>query len=378
MKAWVVHGFNDMRLTEVPIPSPVPAGWILVRVLTVQPSITETLLFQGLPTYNLGLVRKTLDAGPFQLFGHEYSAEVVEVGKGVEGLRPNMRVASRSVSSCGDCWLCKHGRRDECQKGPLTGFHYPGCFAQFALLPADTVVPLPDSISDSDGAALQPLSDSVAGVAAADIKLGDVLLVIGQGVMGLGAMQAARAAGAMTVVTCDVKDRALQLSRQLGADVAVDARRDDPVKVVQELTHGRGADVVIECAGGPKEQGLAGTATLSQAAAAVRDGGVVVGSALYGEGTFLPYTEFRHRSIRYVFPAPITNTLMAYVVSLVSSGRVRLDSTISVVLEGIERVPEAFELTSGKTDTTLINSAQVVIGKSALESEEKPLVVRAG
>lgn len=361
MRAWMVHGFGDMQLEEVPEPSEVPAGWVKIRVRAVQPSITECLLFAGLPTFQLDVIERKLAEGPAQLFGHEYCGEVVELGEGVADLAIGQRVASRSLSSCGSCWLCRHGRSDDCQKGPITGFQIPGCFAEQAVVPADTLVPIPDALSDSEGAALQALTDAVAGVAAAGFAVGDLCVVIGQGAMGLGCMQAARATGAGTVVGVDVRDVSLELAAELGADLVLDARETDPVDAVLKLTDGRGADVVIDAAGGPPEQGLAGSRTLEQAASMVRDEGVVVGTALLGEGTFLPYHSFRHRSIRYVFPTIMKRSLLRHVVSLVASGRVQVAPTITTVLEGIERVPEAFELTARKGESALINPAQVIL-----------------
>jgi (R,R)-butanediol dehydrogenase / meso-butanediol dehydrogenase / diacetyl reductase len=361
MRAWIVHDFNDMRLEELPEPGAIPARWARIRVRAVQPSITECLLFRGLPTYQLEFVTKTLKEGPAQLFGHEYCGEVLEVGSEVTDLRIGQRVASRSLSSCGECWLCRHARSDECQKGPITGFQIPGCFAEIATVPADTLVPIPDHVSDSEGAALQALTDAVAGVAAADLAVGSVCVVIGQGVMGLGSMQAARVSGAGIVVGVDVRDVSLELSAELGADVVIDARSTDPLEAVLELTGGRGADVVIDAAGGPPEQGLAGSRTLELAAHMVRDDGVVVGTALLGEGTFLAYHLFRHRAIRYVFPSVLTRGLLRHVVNLVSSRRILIEPTISAVLQGIESVPDAFQLTERKGENALINPAQVIL-----------------
>lgn len=365
MKAWMIHGFGDMRLEEVPEPQDVPAGWAKIRVLVVQPSITECLLFRGLDTYNLDLVSKALQHGPAQLFGHEYSGQVVEVGAGVRGLAPGMRVASRSLSSCGECYLCCIGRRDECQKGPITGFGIPGCFAEYALVPADTLVPLPDTVSDSEGAALQSLCDAVAGVAAAKLEVGATCAVIGQGVMGLGCLQTARVSGAGTTIGIDVHERKLQLSTQLGAEATINARDCDPVERVLELTGGQGVDVVFETAGGSAQQGLAGSASLEQAARMVRDNGVVVGIALYGEATPLAYSKFRHRSIKYVFPEVLTRGILAHVVKLVSSGRVQVRPTISCVLDGIEMVPQAFKLTEDKSTSALVNPAQVIVSAAS-------------
>jgi len=350
-----------MRLEEVAEPKAVPAGWVKVRVRAVQPSITECLLFRGLPTYQLEYVKEVLARGPAQLFGHEYSAEVLEIGEGVTGLAPGERVASRSVSGCRKCWLCVRGRFDECQKGPITGFQIPGAFAEMAVVPAETLVPIPNHVSDSEGAAIQALSEAVAGVAAAGITPGSVCVVIGQGVMGLGSMQTARVSGAGAVIGIDVRDRSLELAKELGADVVLNARESDPVLAVLEFTGGKGADVVIDAAGGPPEQGLGGSRTLEQAAAMVRDEGVVVGQALMGEGTFLSYHLFRHRAIRYVFPSIITQALFRHVVNLVATRRVQVAPTITTILSGIESVPEAFQLTERKGESGLVNPAQVVL-----------------
>ena len=361
VRAWIVHGFGDMRLEQVPDPTAVPPGWVKVQVRVVQPSITECLLFRGLPTYQLEFVKQKLAHGPAQLFGHEFSAQIVEVGDGVGDSAPGHRVASRSVSACRKCWLCGQGHFDECQKGPITGFQLPGAFAELALVPAETLVPVPTQVSDSEGAAIQALSEAVAGVAAAGIRPGCVCVVIGQGVMGLGSMQTARVSGAGVVIGIDVRENSLKLAKELGADLVVNARDADPVSAVMELTAGRGADVVIDAAGGPPEQGLGGSRTLEQAAAMVRDEGVIVGQALMGEGTFLAYHLFRHRAIRYVFPSVITRTLFRHVVNLVATRRVLVEPTITTILNGIESVPRAFELTEHKGDSGLINPAQVVL-----------------
>jgi len=85
MRAWRIHGYGDMRLDEVPDPQP-RAGWVVVDVRVVQPSITETLLFQGIKTYLHGLVAERIAAGPAPLFGHEFSGVVRELGEGVTEL----------------------------------------------------------------------------------------------------------------------------------------------------------------------------------------------------------------------------------------------------------------------------------------------------
>ena len=144
MKAWRIYGWGDMRLDDVPEPLVRP-GWVKARIRTVQPSITETLLFDGIKTYGFGKIEQAMAAGPAQVFGHEFSAEVVEAGAGVTALRPGMRVAARGSHPDG-----------------IVGFDYPGALAEYGLFPESLLCPLPDHVSDSEGAAIQPLTDAAA------------------------------------------------------------------------------------------------------------------------------------------------------------------------------------------------------------------------
>jgi threonine dehydrogenase-like Zn-dependent dehydrogenase len=334
-----------MRLDEVPEPAVKP-GWVKARIRVVQPSITETLLFQGQRTYGHALIERALAAGPAQVFGHEFSAEVIEIGAQVTNLECGDRVAARGSHPEG-----------------IVGFDYPGALAERGTFPASLLAVLPVHVSDSEGAAIQPLTDAAAAVDAADIGPADVVVVIGLGSMGLATLQLASAAGAARVIAVARRGAVLELSRRLGADVTINATRCDPVQSVRELTRGRGADVVFEAAGGPVAQGLAGNATLIQAARMVRDNGKVVGIAFDGEAATLPYAEFRPRSIRYLFPSILTRRLFEETVQLVATGRVDLRPMITCVLDGLDKVPEAFALTANKADHGLINPAQVIVSR---------------
>ena len=343
MRAWRIHGYGDMRLDEVPAPVPRP-GWVVVEVRVVQPSITETLLFQGHKTYLHGLVAERIAAGPAALFGHEFSGVVRELGPGVTTLAIGDRVAARGSHPEG-----------------IVGFDYPGAFAERIAVPASLLARLPPHVSHSEGAVVQALTDAVAAVDAAGPLTGRAVVVIGQGAMGLSCLQVARARGASTLIAVARREASLQLSRRGGATHTVNVGVQDPVARVHQLTAGQGADVVFETAGGPVEQGLAGDETLTQAAAMVRDAGTVVGVAFHGDGTFLPYRLFRFRGIRYLFPSLMDRRLFEDTVHLLASGAVDVKPMVTHVLPGIERVPEAFALTADKSRHGLVNPAQVVV-----------------
>lgn len=361
MKAWRFYGFNDMRLDEIPEPASKP-GHVVAEILCIQPSVTEAQLACGIPTLAYEQIKKRLETeAPVQLFGHEFCARIVEVGEGVKRFRPGDRVAARAKLPCGECPLCLGGRSHLCRKGPIIGFQLPGCFAERALLPEIALVKVHERISDSEAACLQSLSDSVAAVETAQIGIGESVAIFGQGSMGLECMQVARASGAGMVITVDVREEACRISKELGADYALDATRCDPVASIRELTGGNGADVVFECAGGSPKQGLSGTKTLMQAIEAVRSGGKLVGVSWFGQPLEINVDLLRERSLRWLFPDISTLGHLEHTVRLVASGRVRLKPAIIHVLSGIESVPKAFEITAHKGKYKAINPAQVMM-----------------
>ena len=200
MKAWRFYGFNDMRLDDVPDPVP-RQDHVVVEVLCIQPSVTEAQLAHGIPTVAYDDVKRKLETeAPVQLFGHEFCARVIEAGP-KSRFQAGDRVAARAKLPCLECSLCQAGRGELCRDGPIVGFQLPGCFSERALLPELALVKVDDRISDSEGACLQSLSDSLAAVDTAGIKIGDTVAVFGQGSMGLECMQVARASGAGKLIT---------------------------------------------------------------------------------------------------------------------------------------------------------------------------------
>jgi threonine dehydrogenase-like Zn-dependent dehydrogenase len=361
VKAWRFHGFSDMRLDEVPEPVCGP-GHVIMVPLCVQPSVTEAQLAFGIPTLAYQAIKRRLETeAPVQLFGHEFCARVIEVGAGVTRVKPGDRVAARAKLPCGSCPFCKEGKNELCRKGPIIGFQLPGCFAERALLPENALVCVDDRISNSEAACLQSLSDSVAAAQTAGITIGDSVAIFGQGSMGLVCLQIARSSGAGLIVTVDVREEACRASRELGADVALNARADDPIAAIQNLTGGNGADIVFECAGGSPKQGLAGTRSLMQAIESVRSGGKLVGVSWFGAPLQIDVDLLRERSLRFLFPDISTLAHLKHTVQLVASGRVRLKPMITHVLIGLESVPQAFEITANKGKFQAINPAQVVL-----------------
>ena len=360
MRAWRFHGFGDMRLHELPDPTCGPYD-ALVRVRVVQPSVTEAVLALGGETFGIEEVRAQLRDPPAALFGHEYCAEVVSVGDAVAGLRPGMRVADVASLPCLACPLCREGRRDDCRRGPHVGWDLPGCLSDVAVVPARGLVAVPDAVPDREAACLQPAADCVAAVEAARIEPGARVAVIGQGPMGAYALQLSRSAGAAQVVAIDVRPAPLAIARGLGADETLDATEVDVVAAVRELTGGRGVDVAIESAGGPPERGLAGSTTLEQALDVTRDTGRVVALAMVAGRTPLDLLRWRSRAVELIFPPLGAPRHLRRAAELTATRELRLDRHISHTVVGLERVPEAFEITANKARYGALGPCQAVI-----------------
>ncbi|MEO8659493.1 MAG: alcohol dehydrogenase catalytic domain-containing protein [Bryobacteraceae bacterium] len=363
MKAWRFYGFGDMRMDEIPKPE-CPPGHVVAEVLCVQPSVTEAQLAFGIRTLAYEKIKKRLETeAPVQLFGHEFCVRVLETGAGVTRVQPGDRVAARAKLPCQNCPMCLNGQNSLCRKGPIIGFQLPGCFSEYAVLPEIALVKVADNISNSEAACLQSLSDSIAAVETAQIGIGDTVAILGQGSMGLECLQIARNSGAGLLITVDVREESCRMSKELGADYALNANECDPVAAIRELTDGNGADIVFECAGGSPKQGLAGNRTLLQAVDAVRSGGKIIGVSWFGQPLEVDIDTLRERSLRYLFPDISTLAHLEHTVRLVSSGRVRLKPAITHILDGIESVPQAFEITANKGKYQAINPAQVMICK---------------
>lgn len=344
MKAWLTHDFNDMRLAEVPYPVMRP-GWAIVRVLVVQPSVTEVQLFWGARSSGYDVVARRLSEGPQALFGHEFAGEIVEVEEDNPlGLRKGDRVTATHTPT-----------------GTL-GRHFPGCFAEYAAVPLDCLVKVPDELTDWEVAALQPLSSCVRIIRDLGISLGDTVLVLGQGVMGLNCAQVAKVAGADTVIGIDRRRDVLDIAGSLGVDRTLDASSQETPELVRRLTDGKGVPIVIEAASGSPAAGLSGGSTVTDAVACVSKGGRIMSLAHYHEPVALDFNLCRTKNVTYMFPqGPAGAWEMAVAARLVAQRRVQLEPMITHKLEGIEAIPEAMRITGNKSAYGALNPAQVRI-----------------
>jgi L-iditol 2-dehydrogenase len=175
---------------------------------------------------------------------------VVEVGGAVEGLKPGDRVIVEPGISCGACYWCHHGEYNLCPHVRFLGIPpSDGAMSELVGVPARFVHRMPESLSWAEGAMIEPFAVGLEAVKRAGVRTGDSVVVVGAGPIGLMILQAARIAGATTLISVDVAERPLAMARQLGATHVLDGRQGSVPERVRELTDGRGADHAIEAVG---------------------------------------------------------------------------------------------------------------------------------
>lgn len=203
-----------------------------------------------------------LFSGPVRLpciVGHEYTAEVVEVGPDVKFLRKGDLVAAEGMLYCGVCEACRKGRPNQCPHLDMVGFSAPGAYAEYVTAKERFLWSLNDlaeGLGDADralelGALVEPIACSYNGmfVSAGGFPPGGHVAVFGCGPIGLGAIALARAAGAATVIAFETVPERREVARRLGADEVWDPREVPAADAIRALTRGWGADMMVEAAG---------------------------------------------------------------------------------------------------------------------------------
>ncbi|HEX6801694.1 MAG TPA: alcohol dehydrogenase catalytic domain-containing protein, partial [Candidatus Binatia bacterium] len=235
MRVAMYYNNRDVRLEELPIPQ-IGSGELLLR--TRASGVCGSDLMEWYRVKKAPLV-----------LGHEITAEVVEVGAGVNRFKLGDRVFSTHHVPCGQCRYCLAGHQSVCDLLRTTHFE-PGGFAEYIRVPKINVelgtLRIPDSMTFDEGSFIEPLACVVRAQRFARLLAGRTILVIGSGISGLLHIQLARARGAERIIATDISDFRLNAAKQFGADATIHGSEDVPAKLL-ELNNGRLADLVIVC-----------------------------------------------------------------------------------------------------------------------------------
>lgn len=183
--------------------------------------------------------------------GHEVGAVVEEIGEGVpEGLfAKGMSVTLNPYTNCGKCASCRNGRVNACEHNETLGVQRNGVMCEYAVMPWQKVIPAP-SMSSRDCALIEPMSVGFHAVSRGQVVDNERVMVIGCGMVGMGAIIRASLRGA-TVIAVDLDDEKLELARKVGAAYVINSKTENVHERMLQLTDGLGADVVIEAVGSP-------------------------------------------------------------------------------------------------------------------------------
>ena len=184
------------------------------------------------------------------ILGHECAGTITEIGDEVNGLKVGDRVALEPGITCGQCEFCKSGKYNLCPDVEfLATPPYDGCLVNYLEFPANMCFKLPDNISTKEGALVEPLAVGIHSAAQGDVKLGDTVVILGAGCIGLVTLLACKAYGASNITVVDVMQKRLDYAKKLGASNVINAMEEDVDAMIEKIYEGVGADVVIETAG---------------------------------------------------------------------------------------------------------------------------------
>jgi L-iditol 2-dehydrogenase len=253
MKAWVLGGPDELSLVDKPVPEPGSAE-VLVRIDAIAVCATDIeVLKHGVPAMIEGALPFHKGFTP----GHEYMGTVVKLGPTVDEFAVGDRVAVEIHAGCGRCPRCREGMYTSClnygwhSKGHrANGFTTDGGFAEYAINNVNTMVHIPDTISDAEATLIVTAGTAMYGLdVMGGVIAGEPVVVVGPGPIGLMGVGVAKALGAQQVILTGTRDSRLEMGKKLGADHVVNVSRADPVAAVMRITGGKGVNYVLECSG---------------------------------------------------------------------------------------------------------------------------------
>jgi (R,R)-butanediol dehydrogenase / meso-butanediol dehydrogenase / diacetyl reductase len=251
MKAIVYHGRKDVRYQNVAEPLQIGPHEVRLKVKYAGLCHTDFNEYLHGPLFIAQTPHPRTGRSIPIVIGHEFSGEVLEIGKQVDQIRVGDHVAVNAVDSCGHCTFCRRGTPSLCTSVAYIGFARDGGFAEYAVVPARCCFRLKPEMSCQAGALVEPLAVALHAVRQARVPIGSRAAVVGGGAIGLCTLQALRATGMLDVLVIDKAKAKEPFARQMGASAFLDPADPDLVRTVRELTDGIGVDVAFECVGSP-------------------------------------------------------------------------------------------------------------------------------
>ncbi|GMQ52890.1 NAD(P)-dependent alcohol dehydrogenase [Halopseudomonas aestusnigri] len=342
MRAAVFVEPGKIELQQRPIPDIGPTD-ALLRVTTTTICGTDVHILKGEYPVRPGLI-----------VGHEPVGIIEKLGSAVTGYEIGQRVIAGAITPCGQCHPCLDGHSSQCGGQAMGGWQLgnsiDGCQAEYVRIPnaQANLTPVPDGLSDEQVLMCPDImSTGFGGAESGHIRIGDTVAIFAQGPIGLCATAGAKLMSATRIIVVDGVPERLAVARQLGADITINFREQDPVQRIQEITGGAGVDVAIEALGTQQ--------TFESCLRSLKPGGTLSSLGVYSGKLSMPLDAFAaglgdHKIITTLCPGG--KERMRRLMAVVASGRVDLTPMVTHRF-ALDDIVEAYDLFSHQRDGVL-------------------------
>jgi len=239
MKSAVYFGPEDIRIEEKEKPR-CREGEILLRIRACAICGTDVRIYY----------HGQKNVVPPQVIGHEIAGIIEDFDDTVSGYERGDKVISVTSVGCGQCEFCREGRHNLCLDFKALGYHYPGGFSEYMIIPKEAVkqgnvIKIPEELAFEEAALIEPLSCCLNGEEYLNIKEGDTVVVFGAGPIGCMHVELAKSQGAERIILVDISRERLSLAERFSVDTFINSREEDVVAKVLSLTRNLGAEVII-------------------------------------------------------------------------------------------------------------------------------------
>lgn len=321
MTAGLYLGERNVQVGELEKPVP-KQGEALIKVSYAGICGTDMMIYAG---------RHPRAKAPLAP-GHEFCGEIVEIA-GDSAFVPGDRVVIEPTLSCGACEACSAGQTHVCKTLRLIGIDGHGGFAEYVAVPLNRLHRIPDSLPDAHAALTEPLAVAVHTVRRSNMKVGDRVVILGGGPIGLMIGMIAKLAGARDIIVSDISPYRLSKAKELGF-TALDAKNADVGEQIQTLTDGVGADLVFEVAGTP--------ATVSLMVEAARIQGQVVVVSLFKQPPAVDLARMHFKEISLTTTRCYSRDDFETAIQFMAKGMLDISPMISHELK-LEQIAQGFE-----------------------------------
>jgi propanol-preferring alcohol dehydrogenase len=321
---------QEISLDDIPVPAVGPND-ALVKLQAMGVCHSDLHIVNGMlvpPKYPVTL-------------GHEGAGIVEKIGERVTNVKVGDHVALYYMSICGQCYYCMTGKENICDQLLNLGFELEGTWAEYLVMPAQSVIKMPDGIPFDQAAlagcaVVTPFHAMTVG----EVRPGDTVAIYGAGGVGIHGVQLARFFGASRVIVVDINQRKLEAAKQVGATDLVNAKLEDPVEAIKRLTSGRGVDSAFEFIGLRLTQ--------EQIVRSVKKGGRAVMVGISGVKFEIDANDFLFKGAQLRTTQNHTRNHLIRVLDLISTGRINIAGSISQKYP-LKEVNEALEALDKQT-----------------------------